>query len=44
VDVLRVVKQGSYFPSAVIDEVERFLNGPAAWSAGHGGVSSFPQA
>ena len=42
-DVLRVVKQGGYFPAAVIDEVERFLNGPAQWSASHGGVSSFPQ-
>jgi len=39
-DVLRVVKQGGYFAPAVIDEVERFLNGPAKWSAAHGGASS----
>jgi orotate phosphoribosyltransferase len=39
-DVLRVVKQGSYFAPAVIDEVERFLKGPAKWSAAHGGASS----
>jgi len=42
-DVLRVVKQGKYFAPAVIDEVERFLKAPAAWSAEHGGVSSFPE-
>jgi len=39
-DVLRVVKQGSYFAPATIDEVERFLHGPAKWSAAHGGASS----
>ena len=39
-DVLRVVKQGSYFAPATIDEVERFLNSPAKWSAAHGGASS----
>jgi len=42
-DVLRVVKQGGYFEPKVIDEVERFLNAPAQWSAEHGGVSTFPQ-
>jgi orotate phosphoribosyltransferase len=42
-DVLRVVKQGGYFEPPVIDEVERFLNAPAKWSAEHGGVSSFPE-
>jgi orotate phosphoribosyltransferase len=42
-DVLRVVKQGGYFEPRVIDEVERFLNAPAKWSAEHGGVSSFPE-
>ena len=42
-DVLRVVKQGAHFPPAVIDEVERFLNSPAKWSAEHGGASSFPE-
>jgi orotate phosphoribosyltransferase len=43
-DVLRVVKKGNHFAPSVIDEVERFLNSPAQWSAEHGGVSSFPQA
>jgi orotate phosphoribosyltransferase len=42
-DVLRVVKQGGYFEAKVIDEVERFLNAPAQWSAAHGGVSTFPE-
>ena len=42
-DVLRVVKQGGYFESRVIEEVERFLHAPAKWSAEHGGVSAFPQ-
>ncbi|HVL35347.1 MAG TPA: orotate phosphoribosyltransferase [Burkholderiales bacterium] len=42
-DVLRVVKQGGYFAAPAIDEVERFLNAPAAWSAEHGGVSTFPE-
>jgi orotate phosphoribosyltransferase len=42
-DVLRVVKQGGYFESPVIDEVERFLHAPAKWSAEHGGVSAFPE-
>jgi len=40
--VLRVVKQGNYLAPAQIDEVEKFLNAPAPWSAAHGGVSSFP--
>ena len=42
-DVLRVVKGGGYFKSRVVDEVERFLNSPAKWSAEHGGVSTFPE-
>ena len=42
-DVLRVAKNGGYFEPHVIDEVERFLHGPAKWSAEHGGVSAFPQ-
>jgi orotate phosphoribosyltransferase len=42
-DVLRVVKQGGYFEPRVVDEVERFLNAPAKWSAEHGGVSTFPE-
>ena len=42
-DVLRVVKNGGYFEPKVIDEVEKFLNAPAKWSAEHGGVSTFPE-
>ena len=42
-DVLRVVKQGGYLESRAIEEVERFLHGPAKWSAEHGGVSAFPE-
>src|ERR1044071_4602165 len=42
-DVLRVVKQGGYFESRVIEEVERFLHAPAKWSLEHGGVSAFPE-
>jgi orotate phosphoribosyltransferase len=42
-DVLRVVKGGGYFEPRVIDEVERFLNSPAEWSAEHGGVAAFPE-
>jgi len=41
-DVLKVVKQGGYLANAQIDEVEKFLNSPAPWSAAHGGASSFP--
>ncbi len=43
-DVLRVVKAGSYLDAAQIDDVEKFLHAPAAWSAAHGGVSSSPSA
>ncbi len=41
-DVLAVVKKGGYLETAQIDEVEKFLNEPAKWSAAHGGVASFP--
>jgi len=41
-DVLRVVKADQYLPAPQIAAVEKFLNGPAAWSAAHGGASSFP--
>jgi orotate phosphoribosyltransferase len=43
-DVLAVVKKGGYFPPHVVSEVERFLKSPAAWSAEHGGVATFPNA
>ena len=41
-DVLAVVKKGGYLQAVQIAEVEKFLHEPAKWSAGHGGVSSFP--
>ncbi len=40
-DVLEVAKAGNYFDVRTIDEVERFLNEPAGWSAAHGGISEF---
>lgn len=40
-DVLAVAKQGNYFDTATIGEVEKFLHAPAEWSAAHGGVSEF---
>ena len=41
-DILRVAKAGNYFAPSVLDEVERFLHDPIAWSAGHGGISQAP--
>lgn len=43
-DVLAVVKKGGYLEAKQIAEVESFLHQPAAWSAAHGGVASFPSA
>jgi orotate phosphoribosyltransferase len=43
-DVLAVVKKGGYLETKQIAEVENFLHQPAAWSAAHGGVASFPSA
>ncbi|GBU18089.1 MULTISPECIES: orotate phosphoribosyltransferase [Methylobacterium] len=40
-DVLAVAKQSGHFEPKVLDEVERFLNAPAEWSAAHGGISAF---
>lgn len=39
-DVLAAAKERHYFDTAVLDEVEKFLHAPAAWSAAHGGASS----
>ncbi|TAK41134.1 MAG: orotate phosphoribosyltransferase [Betaproteobacteria bacterium] len=41
-DVLAVVKKHAYLAPAQIAEIEKFLHAPAAWSAAHGGASSFP--
>jgi orotate phosphoribosyltransferase len=43
-DVLAVVKGGGYLTASQVDEVEKFLHAPAAWSAAHGGAASFPSA
>ena len=37
-DVLAVAKENSYFSPATLDEVEKFMRNPAAWSKAHGGV------
>ncbi|MEM9098566.1 MAG: orotate phosphoribosyltransferase [Pseudomonadota bacterium] len=38
-DVLAAARAGAYFEAATMDEVERFLDAPLAWSAAHGGIS-----
>ncbi|OGA15408.1 MAG: orotate phosphoribosyltransferase [Betaproteobacteria bacterium RIFCSPLOWO2_12_FULL_63_13] len=42
-DVLRVAKRQRSFSETTLAEVEKFLHGPAQWSAAHGGASEFPQ-
>jgi orotate phosphoribosyltransferase len=39
-DILAVAREG-YFEPKTLDEVEKFLNAPAQWSAAHGGASDF---
>jgi orotate phosphoribosyltransferase len=41
-DVLKVARGQGYFDDATLREVESFLNNPMAWSAAHGGASTFP--
>lgn len=43
-DVLSVAREGTYFEAATLDEVEKFLNAPAQWSAAHGGLAEFKPA
>jgi orotate phosphoribosyltransferase len=38
-DMLQAARESGYFESRTLDEVEKFLNGPEAWSAAHGGAS-----
>ena len=40
-DVLAVARANHSFPADTLNEVETFLNAPAAWSAAHGGIASF---
>lgn len=42
-DVLKVAREQGYFDESTLKEVESFLNNPMAWSAAHGGASTFPQ-
>jgi orotate phosphoribosyltransferase len=42
-DVLRVARNSGYFDTKTLDEVEKFLNAPAEWSATHGGATAAPQ-
>ncbi len=39
-DVLDVAKKGGLFDAHTLDEVEKFMNDPAAWSLAHGGVGA----
>ncbi|HLH10337.1 MAG TPA: orotate phosphoribosyltransferase [Methylovirgula sp.] len=43
-DMLNVARDGKYFAASSLDEVEKFLSDPAAWSAAHGGVAEFKSA
>ena len=43
-DVLKVARAQGYFDDGTLAEVESFLNDPVAWSAAHGGASSFAKA
>jgi len=38
-DVLAVCKKNSYFDTATLDEVERFMHDPVEWSSNHGGAA-----
>lgn len=40
-DVLKVARTKPYFDAATLNEVEKFLHDPVAWSAAHGGKASF---
>ena len=37
-DVLRIARAEKTFDDATLDEVEKFLHGPAEWSKAHGGI------
>lgn len=40
-DVLEAAREMGHFDTNTLDEVEKFLNDPAPWSAAHGGISDF---
>ena len=37
-DVLKIARAEKIFDDATLDEVEKFLHGPAEWSKAHGGI------
>jgi orotate phosphoribosyltransferase len=39
-DALAVARQQNYFDAATLDEVEKYLHAPEAWSAGRGGKAA----
>ncbi len=39
-DVLKVAREGNFFDTKTLDEVEKFLHAPVDWSAAHGGKAS----
>jgi orotate phosphoribosyltransferase len=43
-DVLAAAKETGHFKTAVLNEVESFLNEPSKWSAAHGGIAEFATA
>lgn len=40
-DILAAARKNDYFKRETLDEVEKFLNEPAQWSAEHGGIADF---
>jgi orotate phosphoribosyltransferase len=41
-DVLEVAKEGEFFDTNTLSEVEKYLNDPVGWSVAHGGVDALP--
>ena len=41
-DVLAVAKEGEFFDTNTLSEVEKYLHDPVAWSVAHGGVEALP--
>lgn len=41
-DVLEVAKEGEFFDTNTLSEVEKYLHDPVGWSVAHGGVEALP--
>ncbi|MBT5048862.1 MAG: orotate phosphoribosyltransferase [Rhodospirillaceae bacterium] len=41
-DVLEVAKEGEFFDTNTLSEVEKYLHDPVGWSVAHGGVQALP--